>query len=260
MSTSQFVGHAASLSLNDLIRSADEMQKSGKVEEAANLYRQWLSHSRDPSKHMARFHYGWVLQKLNLFEEAQNVQRDFINDYAKHLSGGTFAMHWSLWREIATKLRAPRLVMKTSKPKTALVFWLVGVAHAQTIPDAGTLFRQAEQNLPMNRQAAPLIALPPLPLAINLERDGEKKAVFQAFKFTGNKRLKEEVLQAAISVFRQQEIPFKDLHRIPQAIEDAYRQKGWIIKAYLPRQDLAAGVLMIHILEESAGSSSAIQH
>ena len=115
--------------------------------------------------------------------------------------------------------------MKTSKPKTALVFWLVGVAHAQTIPDAGTLFRQAEQNLPMNRQAAPLIALPPLPLAINLERDGEKKAVFQAFKFTGNKRLKEEVLQAAISVFRQQEIPFKDLHRIPQAIEDASEQR-----------------------------------
>jgi len=73
MSTSQFVGHAASLSLNDLIRSADEMQNSGKVEEAANLYRQWLSHSRDPSKHVARFHYGWVLQKLNLFEEAQNV-------------------------------------------------------------------------------------------------------------------------------------------------------------------------------------------
>ena len=93
MSTSQFVGHAASLSLNDLIRSADEMQNSGKVEEAANLYRQWLSHSRDPSKHVARFHYGWVLQKLNLFEEAQNVQRDFINDYAKHISGGTVSIH-----------------------------------------------------------------------------------------------------------------------------------------------------------------------
>ena len=93
MSTLQFVGHAASLSLNDLIRSADEMQNSGKVDEAANLYRQWLSHSRDPEKHVARFHYGWILQKLNLFEEAQNVQNDFINDYAKHLSGGAVAIH-----------------------------------------------------------------------------------------------------------------------------------------------------------------------
>jgi tetratricopeptide (TPR) repeat protein len=93
MSTLQFVGHAASLSLSDLIRSADEMENSGKVDEAANLYRQWLSHSRDPEKHVARFHYGWLLQKLNQFEEAQNAQSEFFNDYAKHLAGGAIAMH-----------------------------------------------------------------------------------------------------------------------------------------------------------------------
>lgn len=149
--------------------------------------------------------------------------------------------------------------MNTSKLRTALVFWLVGVAHAQTIPDAGTLFRQAEQNLPMNRQTAPLISLPPPRLAINLELEGEKKAVFQVFKFSGNKRLNEEVLQAAISAFRQQEIPYRDLHRIPEAIENAYRQKGWIVKAYLPRQDLAAGVLFIQILEDAAGFGAAIK-
>jgi hemolysin activation/secretion protein len=150
--------------------------------------------------------------------------------------------------------------MNTSKLKTALVFWLVGVAQAQTIPDAGTLFRQAEQNLPMNRQAAPLISLPPPPLAINLELEGEKKAVFQVFKFSGNKRLNEEVLQAAISAFRQQEVTYRELHRIPEAIENAYRQKGLIVKVYLPRQNLAAGFLIIQILEEAAGSSSAIPH
>jgi len=93
MSTLQFVGHAASLSLSDLIRSADEMQNSGKVDEAANLYRQWLSHSRSPEKHVARFHYGWLLQKLNQLEDAQNVQNEFINDYALHLSGGALAIH-----------------------------------------------------------------------------------------------------------------------------------------------------------------------
>lgn len=149
--------------------------------------------------------------------------------------------------------------MKTSKLKTALVFWLIGVAHAQTIPDAGSLLRQTEQNLPMNRQAGPLIALPPPPLVIRLEQDGDKKAVFQAFKFNGKKRLNEEVLQAALSGFRQQEISYKDLHRIPEAIENAYREKGWIVKAYLPRQDLAAGVLTIQILEDAAGSGSAIK-
>jgi hypothetical protein len=42
---------------------------------------------------VARFHYGWLLQKLNQFEDAQNAQSEFINDYAKHLSGGAVAMH-----------------------------------------------------------------------------------------------------------------------------------------------------------------------
>jgi hemolysin activation/secretion protein len=149
--------------------------------------------------------------------------------------------------------------MKTRKLKTSLVFWLVGVAYAQTVPDAGTLFRQAEQNLPMNRQVAPLITLPPPPLALNLEKDGDKKAVFQAFKFNGKKRLTEDVLQNALITFKQQEISYKDLHRIPEAIENAYRQNGWIVKVYLPRQDLAAGVLTIQILEEAAGTGSVIK-
>lgn len=149
--------------------------------------------------------------------------------------------------------------MKTHKLKTSLVFWLVGIAYAQTVPDAGTLFRQAEQNLPMNRQVAPLITLPPPPLALNLEKDGDKKAVFQAFKFNGKKRLTEDVLQNALTTFKQQEISYKDLHRIPEAIENAYRQNGWIVKVYLPRQDLAAGVLTIQILEEAAGTGSAIK-
>jgi hemolysin activation/secretion protein len=111
----------------------------------------------------------------------------------------------------------------------------------------------------MNRQVAPLITLPPPPLALNLERDGEKKAVFQAFKLNGKKRLSEEVLQAALATFKQQEILYKDLHRIPDAVENAYRQNGWIVKVYLPRQDLAAGVLTIQILEEAAGTGSALK-
>jgi len=149
--------------------------------------------------------------------------------------------------------------MKPFLQKTSLVFWLIGAAHAQTRPDAGTLIRQAEQNLPLQQQVAPLMALPPLPLVINVERDGEKKAVFQGFHFNGKKRLAEEVLQAALAGFRQQAIPYKELHRIPEAIEYAYLQKGFTVKAYLPRQDLAAGILTIQILEDAAGSSLAIK-
>jgi tetratricopeptide (TPR) repeat protein len=95
MSSLQFASstHAASLSLNDLVRSAEELQTSGKLNEAVNLYRQWLSHSRETEKFVARFHYGWLLQKLNQFEDAQAVQNEFIEDYARHLAGGVTALH-----------------------------------------------------------------------------------------------------------------------------------------------------------------------
>lgn len=154
---------------------------------------------------------------------------------------------------------SPVAQLRCIKLKTSLVLLLLGVAHAQTVPDAGALLRQTEQNLPMNRQASPLMSLPPPPLVLHLDQDGDKKAVFLAFKFNGRKRLAEDVLQAAVSPFKQQDIPYKDLRRIPDAVENAYRQNGWIVKVYLPRQDLAAGVLTIQILEDAAGSGSAIK-
>ena len=149
--------------------------------------------------------------------------------------------------------------MNTLNLKAALVFGLISVANAQNIPDAGTLFRQAEQSSPLNRQSAPLISLPPAPLNLNLNLDGDKKAIFKSFKFNGKKRINEEVLHAALVAFRNQEILYKDLHRIPEVIEEAYRQQGWMVKVYLPRQDIAAGVLTIQILEDAAGIGTAIK-
>ena len=113
--------------------------------------------------------------------------------------------------------------MKTLNLKAALVFGLISVANAQNIPDAGTLFRQAEQSSPLNRQSAPLISLPPAPLNLNLNLDGDKKAIFKSFKFNGKKRINEEVLNAALVAFRNQEILYKDLHRIPEADDQNHR-------------------------------------
>jgi len=72
--------------------------------------------------------------------------------------------------------------MNAHQLKTSLVFWLVGLAHAQTVPDAGTLFRQAEQNLPMNRQVAPLITLTPPPLGPQPRARRREKSCFSGFQ------------------------------------------------------------------------------
>jgi len=53
--------------------------------------------------------------------------------------------------------------------------------------------------------------------------DGDKKAIFKSFKFNGKKRINEEVLNAALVAFRNQEILYKDLHRIPEADDQNHR-------------------------------------
>lgn len=78
---------ATSLSLQELIQAAEMLQVSGKHEEAANLYRQWLQHGRDEQKHIAWFNYGWLLQKLNKVDEAVNAYDQLTNNYARYLSG-----------------------------------------------------------------------------------------------------------------------------------------------------------------------------
>lgn len=82
---------ATTLSLQELIQAAEMLQLSGKPEEAANLYRQWLQHGRDEQKHIAWFNYGWLLQKLNKVDEAVNAYDQLTNNYARYLSGNTTA-------------------------------------------------------------------------------------------------------------------------------------------------------------------------
>jgi tetratricopeptide (TPR) repeat protein len=82
---------ATTLSLQELIQSAEMLQVSGQHEEAINLYRQWLQHGRDEQKHIAWFNYGWLLQKLNKVDEAVNAYDQLTNNYARYLSGNTAA-------------------------------------------------------------------------------------------------------------------------------------------------------------------------
>lgn len=87
------VSHGQRISLDQLIQTAERLQASGNPEEAVNLYRQWLSQSKDDNKCVALFNYGWLLQKLNKFGEAVHAQQEFATHYANYLSGGRASVH-----------------------------------------------------------------------------------------------------------------------------------------------------------------------
>lgn len=75
-----------SLSPQEVIAKAEQLDHAGQTHEALELYRHWLKNDRTHSKYSVWFNYGWLLQKQNLLDEASQAYDQVINCYADHLS------------------------------------------------------------------------------------------------------------------------------------------------------------------------------
>jgi hemolysin activation/secretion protein len=120
-------------------------------------------------------------------------------------------------------------------------------ATAQTIPDAGALMRQTEQNIRLNqlhqatkkRDSLPQQAVLTDATLVTVER----------FKFLGNQRLSTEQLQTVAASFANRPLNQHDLHHLTDAISQEYRKTGWLVQVYIPRQNLAGPELAVQVIE-----------
>jgi hemolysin activation/secretion protein len=122
---------------------------------------------------------------------------------------------------------------------------------AQTPPDAGALRQQIEQG----REPAPPTQLaPPTPAepAALSGRDGLLVTV-SSFRLAGNTLLTAEQLQPALRSFLNRPLDYNQLQAAAAAVAEIYRQAGWVVRAYLPEQDIVDGVLTIQIVEAVFG-------
>lgn len=118
---------------------------------------------------------------------------------------------------------------------------------AQAVPDAGALRQQIEGPLKpqLPPSAAPLPGVPPVPLALP---EGIQLAV-RHFRFTGNSLLPDAQLQPLVREWEGRTLGFADLQRVTQTVAQTYRAAGWVVRAYLPQQDVTDGVVTIHVVE-----------
>jgi hemolysin activation/secretion protein len=132
---------------------------------------------------------------------------------------------------------------------------LGGPAAGQTAPDAGTLLKQIDRQ---RSQAVPGTVSPekrtaPLPM---LPAAGPLVTVNQ-FRFVGNTLINTDQLGAIVASFLNQPLDFNKLQLAAVAVANAYRAAGWVVRAYLPQQDIQDGVVTIQIVEAVFGK---IQH
>lgn len=118
-------------------------------------------------------------------------------------------------------------------------------ACAQTAPDAGVLQREAERELRSRFPAvAPHVPAPPMKPAAK----GATVAV-RGFVVEGATLVPVDELVALLGDLVGRSLTLADLERATQRLAAHYRAKGWLVRVYLPAQEIKDGIVRIAVVE-----------
>lgn len=118
-------------------------------------------------------------------------------------------------------------------------------------PDAGTFLREfQEPPQPPRQETKPS---PELPIAPSADKTGMKIRV-TGFDFEGLTLFSREELQEELADFLDKELTMSQLEVAAQRIVSFYGKRGRIASAFLPRQEVKEGRVLIKIIEGTLGS------
>jgi len=126
-------------------------------------------------------------------------------------------------------------------------------ALAQTPPDAGALQQQIEREraVQLPKRIAPDKPVEP---AAMKPASGVVITVKQ-FRFAGNTLLNAEQLAPAVVGYLDRPLDFSQLQAAAAAVADTFRAAGWVVRAYLPAQDIQDGIVTIQVVEAVFGGT-----
>jgi hemolysin activation/secretion protein len=142
------------------------------------------------------------------------------------------------------------LTMKVGRVAALASLLTASIAQAQVPPDAGALKRQLEQE---QRKSLPDKSPSPFALPQPLKSIGGASVTVTTFRFSGNTKLSDKRLAESVSGFINKPLDFAGLQNAAVAVATAYRNAGWVVRVYLPEQDVTGGTVTIQIVEASFG-------
>lgn len=135
--------------------------------------------------------------------------------------------------------------------RLCIALCLATPAFAQTPPDAGALQQQIERE---RKPALPRQAIPERPAEpVAMPAKIGVIAQVRTFRFAGNTLLSAEQLAPVVAGYLNRPLTYADLQAAAADVARAYREAGWIVRAYLPRQDITEGSVTIQIIEAVFG-------
>lgn len=143
-----------------------------------------------------------------------------------------------------------RLFPFTLLPLTILMA-LCTSSWSQTLPDAGSIRQQIEppRATPLPKAAPQPKITPPT----ELTSPAGMTVNVKSFRFAGNTLLSDAQLSTAVAAFAGRDLGFEGLQRAADTVTTAYREVGWIVRVYLPEQDISAGLITLQVVEAQFG-------
>jgi hemolysin activation/secretion protein len=119
--------------------------------------------------------------------------------------------------------------------------------------DAGSLLRQTEQELKAPKgkparkanQPSQKPATTPTDATVNVSQ----------FKFAGNTLLSADQLNSALTAYVNRPLTLPQLKEAADVVTNTYREAGWTVRAYLPKQEINGGVVTLQIVEAVFGGA-----
>lgn len=100
----------------------------------------------------------------------------------------------------------------------------------------------------------PKAQVPGVPAAAPIRQvPGGLSITVRRFVFEGNTLLEPLVLEEAVASYIGQSLNFSQLEAAVADVASAYRTAGWVVRAYLPRQEVDQGVVTIQVVESLFG-------
>ena len=146
-----------------------------------------------------------------------------------------------------------KVTLLLGKIRSVLFFPLVLPGLAWAVPDAGSLLQQIEAR-PGGTLTAPKLRTPqePTPPA---EMQGNLVVKVNAYRIEGATLVDQGVLQNALTGFVNRELSLTQLQEAAWVVVETYKQAGWLAHAYLPQQEIEAGVVTIKVVEARFGKA-----
>lgn len=92
-----------------------------------------------------------------------------------------------------------------------------------------------------------------VPLPPEMKALGGLTVTVNHFRFKGAKLVDEAKLQQAVAGWLNRPLGFSDLQQAAAAVAEVYRKAGWIVRVYLPEQEINDGLVTLQVVEAVLG-------